>query len=354
MTWSPALLFAGSYARSDQPGLYAFGFDHRTGGLIALGSFTGLANPSFVAVHPNGRWLYAVSETSQEEDGTPGGVWALRWTREPFSIQPLNSQPSGGDLPCHLQFDATGQWLFVSNYGNGRVGLFPIRSDGTLAERTDLVQHHGHGPNPKRQEGPHAHSVTLTPDNRFAIVADLGIDQLVVYQFDTSAGKLRLHAQIPTQPGAGPRHLAFHPNSRIVYVANELDNSVSVYAYDAANGRLREIQTLDTLPPGAPENTAADIHVSTTAERVYVSNRGHNSIAIYHVEAEGTLTRVAVVPCGGDWPRNFALAPGERFMLVANQYSGNIAVLPLRAGADEIGAPMTRVAVPGASCVQFG
>jgi 6-phosphogluconolactonase len=350
---APSLLLVGSYAPATQPGIYAFRFDAVTGALTACGSFAGIANPSFLVVHPIGRWLYAVSETSQKSDGAPGSVWAFRFERDPWTIQPVNHQPSGGDWPCHLQLDATGRCLVVSNYGTGSARVLPVLADGSLGEMTDHVQHHGAGPNPQRQDGPHAHSATLTPDNRFAIIADLGIDQLVIYTFDSERGKLDPHGQMHARPGAGPRHLTFHPNGRIAYVANELDNTVSVYAYHAAHGTLRETQTLDTLPPGVTENTAADIHISSSAHRLYVSNRGHNSIAVYGVEADGRLTLLATPSCAGEWPRSFALAPGGRFMLVANQYSGEVSVLPLHAGAHEIGVPIARAAVPQASCIQF-
>ncbi len=350
---SQPLLFVGSYAAADQPGIHAFHFDEASGALTPIGSLAGVANPSFLAVHPNRRWLYAVGETSQKNDGAPGSVWAVRFEREPWAIHRVNQQPSGGDWPCHLQIDATGRWLFVSNYGTGSVGVLPILADGALGEMTDLVQHRGHSVNPERQEGPHAHSATLTPDNRFVIVADLGTDELAVYRLDATAGKLGEHARVKTRPGAGPRHLAFHPDGQRVYVANELDSTVTVYDYDAASGALRERQSVEGLPPGAPENTAADIHLSPSGDRVYMSNRGHNSLAVFSVEADGRLTRIAAPSCGGNWPRNFALAPGGRFILVANQYSGEVSVLPRQAGAEEIGAPVARAAVPQASCLQF-
>jgi 6-phosphogluconolactonase len=347
------LLFVGGYAPATQQGLHAFRFDDATGALTARGSFTGIVNPSFLVAHPHRPWLYAVSETSQPNDGAPGAVWALRFEREPLTIQSVNHQPSGGDGPCHLQLDATGQWLFVSNYGTGSVRVLPIREDGSLGEMSDHAQHHGRGPNAQRQEGPHAHSATLSPDNRFAIIADLGLDQLVIYQFDAARGQLSPHGQMHTRPGAGPRHLAFHPNGRIVYVANELDNTVSMCAYDAANGALREVKTLETLPPNAPENIVADIHLSPSGQRLYVSNRGHNSVAVYAVNADGRLTRLAIPPCGGKGPRNFALAPSGRFLLAANQYSDEVSVLPVLAGAAELGAPCARAAVTRPACVQF-
>src|SRR5438067_1534554 len=161
------LLFAGSYAPASDAGIYGLGFDERAGTLTVLGTFAGIANPTFLVVHPNGRWLYAVGETGQR-DVAPGSVWALNLTREPWAVQPINQQPSAGDWPCHLHLDATGKWLLVSNYGSGSAGVLPIRPDGSLGEMSDLVQHQGHGAHPERQAGPHAHSATLTPDQRFA------------------------------------------------------------------------------------------------------------------------------------------------------------------------------------------
>jgi len=347
------LLVVGSYSESEQPGIHAFRFDDATGTLMACGSFAGIANPTFLVVHPSRRWLYAVSEMSQQQDGASGSVWAFRFERQPWTIQPMNHRPSGGDLPCHLQLDSSGKWLLVSNYGAGNVAVLPVLADGSLGEMTDLVQHHGSGADPHRQESPHAHSATLTPDDQFVIVADLGMDQLLVYKFDRSAGKLGAHSHIHTRPGAGPRHVAFHPSGQRVYLANEMDSTVSVYDYDASSGALHERQTIGTLPPGVPENMVADIHVSPSGNRVYVSNRGHNSITVFDVGADGRLARIAVSACGGNWPRNFALAPGGRFMLVANQYSGEVSVLPVLTGSDAIGAPIAHVAVAQASCVQF-
>jgi len=346
-------LFVGSYAAQAQPGIHAFSLDGATGDLEAGGSYAGIANPSFLAAHPSHPWLFAVSETSQAQDGVAGSVWALRFDPQSLALEPANHQPSGGDWPCHLQLDATGQWLVVSNYGSGSVGVLPIRADGSLGEMSDLVQHRGRGENPQRQEGPHAHSATFAPGNVFVLVADLGIDQLFVYRFDSSAGKLNLQASVRARPGAGPRHVVFHPSGRLLYVANELDSTVAVHAYDAAEGLLRELQIVDTVPPGTPENQVADIHISPAGDRVYVSNRGHDSIAVFGVESDGRLAGVAGPSCGGKWPRNFALAPAGQFVLVANQYSDEVSVLPVLAGEGGLGAVQTRAAVPQPACVQF-
>jgi 6-phosphogluconolactonase len=354
---SPSLMFTSGYAAADQPGIHAFLFDEISGALTPHGSFTGIANPSFLVVHPNGRWLYAVSEAAKDSDGRFGEVWSFRFEREPFAIEAMNHQTSNGDWPCHLRIDATGKWIIAANYGTGSAAVYPLLDDGSLGEMTDFVQHSGKGPNEKRQEGPHAHSSTFTPDNRFVIIADLGIDQLVIYSFDTATGKLGLHSAAKSQPGAGPRHTIFHPNGKWFYAANELGSTVSAYEYDAANGTLAEKQTISTLPAdepaNGPENIVADIHISDSGKRLYVSNRGHNSIAVFDINDDGSLKLVSITSCGGNWPRNFALAPNGKFLLVANQYSNEICVLPVLEGQAALGTPDLREPVTGASCIQF-
>lgn len=353
MSTSQYILYVGSYALAEQPGIHECTFDDATGELTARGSFAGVYNPSYLLVHPNRCWLYTVSETSQEQEGTPGAVWALRCTYEPWNMEPINHQVSGGDWPCHLEINATGQWLLVSNYGSGTVGVLPILPDGALGEMTDLIQHYGSGSHPERQKGPHTHSAMFAPDQRFAIVADLGIDALLIYAFDSSAGRLRAHTQISTRPGAGPRFMVFHPSGQRLYVNHELDNTVMVYDYDAVSGMLRERQIVGTLPPTAPESAIAGIQISPSGDRLYVSNRGHNSISIFEIEGDGRLARLAIRSCGGRCPRNIAISPSGRFLLVANQESDEAVVLPVLDSVEALGAPAARTIVPGASCVQF-
>lgn len=346
------LILASGYATAEQPGIQAFLFDESTGELSACGAYTGITAPSFLVVHPNKQWLYAVSETGLSSHGELGAVWAFQIQREPFVLKPISHQTSRGDWPCHLQFDGTGNWLIATNYGSGNAALYPIHSDGSLGEMTDFVQHQGSGPNTARQEGPHAHSSIFTPDNRFAIIADLGIDQLVIYKFDSTNGKLSRHRSIHSQPGAGPRHLVFHPNGKWCYAANELASSVAFYEYDD-HGMLTEKQSLATIPSDSPENIDADIHLSADGKRLYVSNRGHNSIAAFHVKGDGTLSLNSIPSCGGNWPRNFAISPNGKFMLVANQYSNEICVLPILDGKEALGTPASRIAMNGVSCIQF-
>ncbi|GAP14677.1 6-phosphogluconolactonase [Longilinea arvoryzae] len=352
MTSSKHLVFTGSYAAAGQPGVSAFVFDSGAGTLTPCGDFDGILAPSFLAIHPTQPWLYAVSETSRGTDGTAGHVHALTFERsgERVIFTPRNVQPSGGDWPCHLRLDPSTNWLIVSNYGSGSAAVLPIQPDGLLGKACMHIQHHGHGADPERQEKAHVHSAIFTPDGEYAILADLGIDALVLYRFDQ--GRLEKISENLTRPGAGPRHMLFHPNGRVLYVTNELNGTLCVYDY--ANGRLDERDRLATLPGGFPQNLVADLHLSPAGDRLYVSNRGHNSLAVFAVTPEGQLTRLSVTDCGGNWPRNFAVAPDGHFILVANQYSGEIVSLSIRPETGEIGEEMARYPVPKAACVLFG
>jgi 6-phosphogluconolactonase len=348
-----SLILASGYSTAEQPGIQAFLFNESTGELTARGSFTGINAPSFLVAHPNKQWAYVVSETGQSSHGASGEVWAFQIEHEPFLMQPINRQTSRGDWPCHLQLDGTGRWLITTNYGSGSAALYPLLPDGSLGEMADFVQHHGRGPNAERQEGPHAHSSIFAPDNRFVIIADLGTDQLAIYEFDRTAGKLFQHSTVKSQPGAGPRHVVFHPNGTWLYAANELASTVTFYEYDDVNGILIEKQTLPTIPFGSPENIVADIHVSGNGERLYVSNRGHNSIAVFDINDNGSLSLVSIPSCGGNWPRNFAISPNGQFMLVANQYSNEICILPILERKEALGTSVSRISMIGASCIQF-
>ncbi len=353
MPLPPTRVFAGSYAAPDQPGIYALRFAAATGDLAVGATLTGIINPSFIIPHPNGRWLYAVSETSVSDDGVAGTVWAVECSAAPDRLSLINGQPSGGDWPCHLALDPSGRWLVVTNYSTGSVSVLPIGLDGTLEPMVQCVSHSGHGPDPTRQEGPHPHSATFAPDGRFVLVADLGLDVVVSYAFDAQSGLLAEHARVACRPGAGPRHLTFAAEGRRVYVANELDSTVTWYDYDAAQGTLQAQQTIETLRTPLPTNTVADIHITPNGDRLYVSNRGDDSIAVFAVAADGWLTRVAVRPCGGAWPRNFALAPNGQFVLVANQYSDAVAVLSVPDDAAGLGAAVGYLPVTGVACLQW-
>ena len=349
------LVFVGGYAPAGEPGLRAMRFDQSSGQLVEVGATTAITNPSFLIPHPNGQWLYAVSEMGQGSNGSYGAVWALSLEQQDGQVTftALNSQSSDGDWPCHLVLDRTGKWLFAANYGTGNVAVYPIQADGSLGPMQQFLQHEGNGPNTARQEQAHAHSTIVSPDNRFVIVADLGIDALVVYRFDAAAGTLERQAAVASAPGAGPRHSVFNPAGTHLYVANELDSTVTVYRYDAAAGSLAAGQTLPTIPAPDPENTVADIHFDAAAAHLYVSNRGHNSIATYKVNEDGDLAAGPIVSCGGNWPRNFALVPAGSHMLVANQYSDAVATLPLNDADAVPGEAIAQTAALAPACIQF-
>ncbi len=322
--------YVGTYTRGPSKGIYLCRMDVATGKLAFTGETAEAKNPSFLALHPSGRYLYAVSEIDRHEGRSCGGVSAFAIHAETGGLTPLNQQPSEGTNPCHLVVDATGKYVLVANYSSGSVAALPIKKDGHVDTASDAVQHEGGSVNASRQKGPHAHSITLDPANRYAFAADLGMDKVMIYRLDAARGKL-----VPndppwarTKPGAGPRHFAFHPSAKYAYVINELDSTMVAFAYDGSKGALAEIQTAPTLPEGwEGTNYCADVHVDPGGKFLYGSNRGHDSIVIYEIDpSKGTLAFRGHAPTLGKAPRNFAIDPTGTFLLAANQDSDNIVV----------------------------
>jgi 6-phosphogluconolactonase len=316
------------HGRGQAEGIAVLRLDPATGGLTPVQTVPDVANPSFLALHPRRPLLYAVNAVP-EQDGRPGGSVSA------FAVDPatggltfLNRQPSHGAGPCHVSVDRSGRWAFVANFGGGSIAALPIREDGSLGPATDTVQHVGSSVHPERQRGPHAHSINLDPDNRYALVADLGLDRVMIYRLDLERGALPPNDPpwTATAPGAGPRHVDFHPNGRHVFVINEIDSTLTAYDYDAARGTLGEIQTVSTLPEGfAGANSTADVHVHPSGRFVYGSNRGHDSLVIFAVDpATGRMSYVGHEPTHGRTPRNFAIDPTGAFLFAANQDSDTI------------------------------
>lgn len=325
------IVFVGTYTRPPSKGIYAYRL--RADGHLTPMAADGLAaeteNPSFLAVHPNQRFLYAVNEISKYEGQDAGSVSAFAINRATGTLTLMSRVSSRGAGPCHVSLDASGKWLFVANYGGGSVAAFPVQDDGRLGEASAFFQHAGSSANKDRQSGPHGHAVTVSPDNRFVLAADLGLDKVLTYRIDPRAGLAPADPPFSTvAPGSGPRHLAFRPDGKFAYVLSEMFSRVVAMRYDAARGTLTEIQTISTLPEGfSGDNSGAEIAVHPGGRFLYASNRGHDSIAGFRIDAgQGTLTALDRVPTQGKTPRNFAIDPAGRFLLAANQNSGTVVV----------------------------
>lgn len=349
------IMYVGTYTRAPSKGIYAYRFTG-TGELTPIGTAGLVAetqNPSFLAVHPNQRFLYAVNELDRDA----GSVSAFAIDRATGALTPLNRVSSRGGSPCHLSIDASARWLFVANYGGGSVAAFPIGADGKLGEASSFFQHAGSSVNKARQAGPHGHAVVVSPDNRFVLAADLGIDRVLTYKIDPSAGGLAA-ADPPFStiaPGSGPRHLAFRPDGKFAYVLAEMLSQVVAFRYDATRGTLSEVQTVSMLPQGfSGDNSGAEIAVHPNARFLYASNRGHDSIAAFRIDATaGTLTAIGHTPTQGKTPRNFAIDPSGRFLIAANQNSGTVVVFRIDQETGALTPTGTTVQVPFPVAVAF-
>jgi 6-phosphogluconolactonase len=321
----PILFGTGEIVDSKGQGIYVYRLRQSSGELSFSRIITGVRNPSYLAFSPDKRFLYAVNEL-KETDGSPGGaVSAFSLDAATGMLEFLNKRLTHGTDPCYVTVNRSGSHIFVANFMSGSVCVLPILEDGSLGEASDFIQHYGSSVDPKRQTGPHAHSVLFDEANSMAFVPDLGLDKVVAYTFDAQYGKLRFNeaSSIAGRPGAGPRHITFHPTGKYAYLVNELDSSIDVFAYDRSASKLEQIQTISTLPKEfCGENTCADLHVAPSGQYVYASNRGHDSLVIYHVDQHtGTLACVDHVSTQGRTPRNFAIDRTGQFVLVANQDS---------------------------------
>jgi 6-phosphogluconolactonase len=322
------LVYVGTYTSGKSEGIYLYSLSLASGELKHVATTKGVKDPSFVAVAPSRRYLYAVNELEEFAGKKSGAVSAFAIDQRTGDLKFLNQQPSMGGAPCYLDVDRSNRFVLVANYAGGNVAVLPIRSDGTLGEATDLKQDHGSSINSERQEAPHAHCIVLDPAQRFAYACDLGTDKIMIFRFDKRRGTLDPNHKpwVQAKPGAGPRHLTFHPDGNYAYVVNELHATITAFAHNRINGNLVELQTIATLPADSTAaNTSADIHVSLDGRFVYASNRGHDSIATFEVNSgNGTLRLMGHDSTGGKTPRNFAIDPTGAFLLVANQNSNNI------------------------------
>jgi 6-phosphogluconolactonase len=339
-----ALVYVGTYTGPKSKGIYAWRF--RDGSLSPLGAVGETTNPSFLTIHPTGRFLYAANEIRG------GAVTGFSIDKASGKLTEINQASAQGGGSCYVSVDATGKYVLVANYGGGSVTVLPVDEKGRLGEATAHVQHTGKSVDPKRQTKAFAHCVKLSPDNRFALVADLGMDQLLVYAFDAVKGTLKLHSEGKLKPGSGPRHFAFHPNKRMVYQINELNSTITAFAWD--NGQLYERQVVSTLPDGFKgENYTAEIVVHPGGKWLYGSNRGHDSLARFSIDSAGKLTPVDHTPTKGSTPRNFALDPSAKWLFAANQKSDNIVVFRVDGRDGKLTATENVIEAPSPVCVRF-
>ncbi len=351
--------YVGTYTGggSKSKGIYRCELDPATGALTRAELAGTATNPSFLALHPSGRFLYAVGEVAEFKGSKGGAVSAFAVDAKTGDLTLLNSQSSRGGGPCHIVADKDGKNVLVANYGGGSVAALPIKEDGKLAEATGFIQHEGSSVNKARQKEPHAHSINLDPANRFAFAADLGTDKVYVYRFDADKGSLAKNdpPAASVAPGAGPRHFAFHPTGRFAYAINELDNTITVFRYDPDKGELKEVEAVTTLPKDFKGTSyTAEVVAHPSGKFVYGSNRGHDSIAAFAVGPDsGKLTPVGHQGEKVKTPRNFCADPTGQYVLVGNQGSDSIVVFRVDAKSGALSPTGHSVDVPMPVCIRF-
>ena len=351
------LLFVGTYTARDSKGVYAYRFSAASKELIPLGLVAETPNPSFLAIDPTGRFLYAVNELEKYQGEASGSVSAFAIDKKSGKLSLLNQVSSRGLDPCYVSLDQSGRYVLVANYGSGSVAAFPLLKDGSLGEAASFVQHSGTGPDRERQEGPHAHWVGVMPDNHFAMAVDLGIDEVLVYRLNDKNGSLSANdpAFVKLEPGSGPRHLDCHPNSRFVYVISELQSKINVFSYDAQRGALQPLQSIATVPKEfSGTNYPAEIRVHPNGKFLFASNRGHDSVAVFSIDQKkGTLSPVGHFSTHGKNPRNFEIDPSGSHLFVANQESGNIVIFEIDQATGKLTSTGQVLHVDSPVCLKF-
>ena len=352
----PILFGTGQILRGKGKGIHVYHFDTLSGALEPCGLAEGVRNPSYLAIHPSRRYLYAVNEYKEFEGRASGAISAFALDPDSGKLTFINQKPTGGTDPCHLSVTKSGYCVLVANFASGSLCVLPIRPDGSLGDDGDFVQHQGSSIDPKRQVGPHAHAVTLDILERFAFVPDLGIDKVMIYELDAARAKVKPNRTpwAAVRPGAGPRQLVMHPGGRFAYLINELNSTMTAFRYDGKQGTLEEMQTLSTLPEDfRGSSTCAEVQITPGGDLLYGSNRGHNSLVIYAIDpVHGTLRLLGHVNSRGSIPRNFTIDPSGNWVLVANQDSDNLAVFRIdysNGGLIPTGDP---IEVPTPVCVK--
>ncbi len=346
-------MIIGTYTGGKSEGIYVYRFNSDDGSYKEV-SHIKASNPSFIAISPNEKFVYAVHENGKDHGG--GQLSAYRFDKSTGSLTLVNTQSTQGDHPCYVEVDKTGKWVFAGNYSSGDLTVFPVNDDGSIGTATAHVRHSGSGPNESRQKTPHVHCVLMSPDNKWVYVPDLGTDKLMIYSFDASSGKLGTGQQAfaKSQPGAGPRHATFHPDGQYLYLLEELTGHVVLYEYDA--GRLKLKQRTSSLPRGQQGYAgSADIHVSPDGKFLYASNRGDfNNIAMFKIDKKTRRVSIAgFQPAMGKSPRNFSLDPTGRYLLAGNQDSDEIVIFKRNEKTGLLGDTNQRISVGKPVCIKW-
>jgi 6-phosphogluconolactonase len=344
-------LLVGTYTRGKSTGIHVYDFDKQTGSVRVIDSVQ-TPNPSYLAVAPNQKFVYAVSETVR--GNFSGKVRAFSFDQKTGSLDFINEQSSVGDNPCYIVVDKTGKWVVVGNYSSGTLAVLPIKNDGSLGEPVSSFRHWGKSVNAQRQEAPHVHCTVLSPDNRYLFVEDLGIDKIMIYSFNDQTGSIRPKDSVKLKEGSGPRHFAFHPSGKWAYLVQELSGTVTAFSYQ--RGKLKKTQTISTLPPNFNQFfTSADIHISNDGKFLYASTRDSaNTLAIFKIDkVTGKLSPVGYQSTLGKTPRNFNFDPSGDYLLVANQNSDNVVVFKVNRQSGLLTDTGNRIDVGSPVCIKW-
>jgi 6-phosphogluconolactonase len=350
-------IYAGTFSGDAEQGIFVYLFNRSMVTLTHVQTLGGMISPTYLELHPNGKFLYSVNRNPVNEEDTWGSVGAYSIDRSSGRLTHINDQPSYGNAPCHMSMDSRGRILFIANYGSGSIAAYPILDDGSLGKASKVVQHTGSSVGGERQQGPHAHCAVVSPDDRYLYAADLGTDRVKAYRINYYD---KLMEPIPesdgiADPGTGPRHMAIRADQKFAYVLEEMGAQVEVFTIDPESGALSSIQAISTLPGDYQEtNFCADIHIDPSGKYLYASNRGHNSLAVYDISQEtGTLSLVDIQSVHGDWPRNFLIDPGGDFIFVANRKSNNLVIFRRDHASGKITYSGVEVSLPEPVCVKM-
>ncbi len=350
------LVFVSAFKSGEEGAIHAYRFDSQEGQLTLLHRTTDVENPFFIAISPNRQFLYAI-DAKQFGSKEHEFVAAYRIEGRDGKLKRLNQQTSRGTASCYLDVDATGQSVVVANYSSGSVASLPVLDDGSLGGIASFVQHSGSSVNLQRQMEPHAHCIVISPDNRFVLAADLGVDKILNYELDAETAKMKPNATQPSAglpPGSGPRHLIFHPNGKRVYVINELKNTVTFCDYATDTGVLTQQQTISTVPEDfTGVSHTADLKITPDGRFLYGTNRGHDSIAIFRIADNGQLSLVSIEPSLGKGPQNLLITPDGRWLLCANMPGDNVAIFAIDGKTGALKSAGDPVAIPMPSCIRW-